>query len=160
MDRFTISLNEDLARQFDELIQKKGYQNRSEAVRDMLRNELESRVASVLADCSTPESIDFLTVSNSWSRKPSSVPRFSSAINDAYLKVHLSAAYQEANLTENESVHEASSDQLRAAWRWCGLCASLDVCSAAVKARFIASLETMPLPKSIASVRASRIPLP
>ena len=42
MDRFTISLSEDLAAQFDELIQKKSYQNRSEAVRDMLRNELES----------------------------------------------------------------------------------------------------------------------
>jgi CopG family transcriptional regulator, nickel-responsive regulator len=42
MDRFTISLNEDLAKQFDELIGQKGYQNRSEAVRDMLRNELES----------------------------------------------------------------------------------------------------------------------
>lgn len=42
MDRFTISLNEDLAKQFDELINQKGYQNRSEAVRDMLRSELES----------------------------------------------------------------------------------------------------------------------
>ena len=42
MDRFTISLNEDLAKQFDELISQKGYQNRSEAVRDMLRHELES----------------------------------------------------------------------------------------------------------------------
>ena len=42
MDRFTISLSEDLAKQFDELIAQKGYQNRSEAVRDMLRNELES----------------------------------------------------------------------------------------------------------------------
>jgi CopG family transcriptional regulator, nickel-responsive regulator len=42
MDRFTISLNEDLAKQFDDLIAQKGYQNRSEAVRDMLRNELES----------------------------------------------------------------------------------------------------------------------
>ncbi|HEX7955098.1 MAG TPA: nickel-responsive transcriptional regulator NikR [Burkholderiales bacterium] len=42
MDHFTISLNEDLARQFDELIGQKGYQNRSEAVRDMVRNELES----------------------------------------------------------------------------------------------------------------------
>jgi CopG family transcriptional regulator, nickel-responsive regulator len=42
MDRFTISLSEDLARQFDELIAQKGYQNRSEAVRDMLRHELES----------------------------------------------------------------------------------------------------------------------
>ncbi len=42
MDRFTISLSEDLAKQFDDLIAQKGYQNRSEAVRDMLRNELES----------------------------------------------------------------------------------------------------------------------
>jgi CopG family transcriptional regulator, nickel-responsive regulator len=42
MDRFTISLSEDLARQFDELIRQKGYENRSEAVRDMLRKELES----------------------------------------------------------------------------------------------------------------------
>jgi CopG family nickel-responsive transcriptional regulator len=42
MERFTISLGEDLARQFDELIHKKGYQNRSEAVRDMLRELLKS----------------------------------------------------------------------------------------------------------------------
>lgn len=42
MDRFTISLSEDLAEEFDRLILKKGYQNRSEAVRDMLRNELET----------------------------------------------------------------------------------------------------------------------
>ena len=42
MDRFTISLNEDLAKQFDELIGQKGYQNRSEAVRDMVRHQLES----------------------------------------------------------------------------------------------------------------------
>jgi len=42
MERFTISLNEDLAKQFDELIARKGYQNRSEAVRDMVRHELES----------------------------------------------------------------------------------------------------------------------
>jgi CopG family nickel-responsive transcriptional regulator len=42
MERFTISLSEDLARQFDELIHKKGYQNRSEAVRDVLRELLKS----------------------------------------------------------------------------------------------------------------------
>jgi CopG family nickel-responsive transcriptional regulator len=40
MERFTISLSDDLANQFDELLQKRGYQNRSEAVRDMLRQEL------------------------------------------------------------------------------------------------------------------------
>ncbi|MEI7968091.1 MAG: nickel-responsive transcriptional regulator NikR [Betaproteobacteria bacterium] len=40
MERFTISLSEDLARQFDDLIHRKGYQNRSEAVRDILRGLL------------------------------------------------------------------------------------------------------------------------
>jgi CopG family nickel-responsive transcriptional regulator len=40
MERFTISLNQSLAQEFDALIHKKGYQNRSEAVRDMLRDLL------------------------------------------------------------------------------------------------------------------------
>ncbi|UCH48209.1 MAG: nickel-responsive transcriptional regulator NikR [Betaproteobacteria bacterium] len=40
MERFTISLSDDLANQFDSLLRKRGYQNRSEAVRDMLRSEL------------------------------------------------------------------------------------------------------------------------
>ncbi len=42
MERFTISLDEKLAHQFDELIRQQGYQNRSEAVRDMLRQRLET----------------------------------------------------------------------------------------------------------------------
>ncbi|HZR03582.1 MAG TPA: nickel-responsive transcriptional regulator NikR [Burkholderiales bacterium] len=42
MERFTISLSETLAQDFDELIRKRGYQNRSEAVRDMLRELLKS----------------------------------------------------------------------------------------------------------------------
>ncbi|MBI5786452.1 MAG: nickel-responsive transcriptional regulator NikR [Rhodocyclales bacterium] len=42
MERFTISLDEDLAREFDELIARRGYQNRSEAIRDLLRSQLES----------------------------------------------------------------------------------------------------------------------
>jgi CopG family nickel-responsive transcriptional regulator len=42
VERFTISLDEDLAREFDELIAKRGYQNRSEAIRDLLRSQLES----------------------------------------------------------------------------------------------------------------------
>lgn len=41
MERFTISLNEDLAREFDRLIGDRGYRNRSEAVRDLLRGQLE-----------------------------------------------------------------------------------------------------------------------
>jgi len=41
MERFTISLDEDLAREFDRLIAARGYSNRSEAVRDILRSQLE-----------------------------------------------------------------------------------------------------------------------
>jgi CopG family nickel-responsive transcriptional regulator len=42
MERFTISLDEKLASEFDRLIRERGYLNRSEAVRDMLRGKLES----------------------------------------------------------------------------------------------------------------------
>jgi CopG family nickel-responsive transcriptional regulator len=41
MDRFTISLDEQLAQAFDAWIAERGYANRSEAVRDLLRAELE-----------------------------------------------------------------------------------------------------------------------
>lgn len=40
MQRFTISLDDELAVQFDALIAAKGYVNRSEAVRDLIRGEL------------------------------------------------------------------------------------------------------------------------
>lgn len=40
MQRFTISLDDVLARQFDEFIAAKGYENRSEAVRDLIRSRL------------------------------------------------------------------------------------------------------------------------
>jgi CopG family nickel-responsive transcriptional regulator len=41
MERITISLDAELAGEFDRLIQSRGYRNRSEAVRDMLRAQLE-----------------------------------------------------------------------------------------------------------------------
>jgi CopG family nickel-responsive transcriptional regulator len=41
-ERFTISLDAKLAKEFDALIRARGYQNRSEAVRDILRQHLES----------------------------------------------------------------------------------------------------------------------
>ena len=40
MQRLTISLDDDLAAAFDELMRRRGYANRSEAVRDLLRREL------------------------------------------------------------------------------------------------------------------------
>ena len=41
MQRFTISLDDALAEQFDTWIAARGYENRSEAVRDLLRAELQ-----------------------------------------------------------------------------------------------------------------------
>jgi CopG family nickel-responsive transcriptional regulator len=41
MERFTISLDDALAREFDALIAERGYDNRSEAVRDLLRAHLD-----------------------------------------------------------------------------------------------------------------------
>lgn len=47
MERFTISLDDDLAADFDQLIETIGYANRSEAVRDLIRQALEkSRLVS------------------------------------------------------------------------------------------------------------------
>lgn len=43
MQRLTISLDDDLAAAFDELIAQHGYANRSEAFRDLLRRELGER---------------------------------------------------------------------------------------------------------------------
>ena len=40
MQRLTISLDDDIATAFDELIEKQGYRNRSEAFRDLLRERL------------------------------------------------------------------------------------------------------------------------
>lgn len=41
MQRFTISLDDNLAAEFDALIAQRGYANRSEAVRDLLRSHLD-----------------------------------------------------------------------------------------------------------------------
>jgi CopG family transcriptional regulator, nickel-responsive regulator len=41
MQRFTISLDDSLASEFDRLIAQRGYGNRSEAVRDLLRGQLD-----------------------------------------------------------------------------------------------------------------------
>ena len=46
MERITISVDETLAKEFDALIKKRGYASRSEAMRDLLRREVEAnRVA-------------------------------------------------------------------------------------------------------------------
>ncbi len=58
MERFTISLDEKLAKEFDRLIRERGYSNRSEAVRDILRGKLE---ASRLAREEAPDCIAALS---------------------------------------------------------------------------------------------------
>ena len=40
MERFTISLDDELAHDFDHLIEEIGYENRSEAVRDLIRQAM------------------------------------------------------------------------------------------------------------------------
>jgi len=42
MERITMSIDEDLATAFDELIEARGYTSRSEAMRDLLRREVEA----------------------------------------------------------------------------------------------------------------------
>ena len=42
MERITMSIDEALAKEFDALIAKRGYGSRSEAMRDLLRREVES----------------------------------------------------------------------------------------------------------------------
>jgi CopG family nickel-responsive transcriptional regulator len=42
MERITMSMDEALARDFDEMIRDRGYASRSEAMRDLLRREIES----------------------------------------------------------------------------------------------------------------------
>lgn len=42
MERITISVEEDLAEAFDKLIAERGYRSRSEAMRDLLRREVEN----------------------------------------------------------------------------------------------------------------------
>lgn len=50
MERFTISLDASLASQFDALIALRGYRNRSEAVRDLIRTALEDDRQRVAPD--------------------------------------------------------------------------------------------------------------
>ena len=50
MERFTISIDDELAQAFDRFIAARGYANRSEAVRDLIRARLETESQLVPAD--------------------------------------------------------------------------------------------------------------
>ncbi len=52
MQRLTISLDDDIARSFDELIERQGYKNRSEAFRDLLRERIaQEKIGQGQGDC-------------------------------------------------------------------------------------------------------------
>ncbi len=42
LERISVSLDEDLTAQFEQYLQARGYKNRSEAIRDLIREKLES----------------------------------------------------------------------------------------------------------------------
>ena len=44
IERIGVSLESDLLAEFDELIVEKGYQNRSEAIRDLIRQQISERI--------------------------------------------------------------------------------------------------------------------
>jgi len=50
MERITISLDSTLAKQFDEFINEQGYTNRSEAMRDLIRQRLETESLETVED--------------------------------------------------------------------------------------------------------------
>jgi CopG family nickel-responsive transcriptional regulator len=43
--RIAIAIGEDLLQKFDTLIERRGYTNRSEAVRDLIRNEMVNEIS-------------------------------------------------------------------------------------------------------------------
>jgi len=60
MERITISLDEELASAFDALIAERGYRNRSEAMRDLLRRELEASHQGKEADGQCVATLSYL----------------------------------------------------------------------------------------------------
>ena len=60
MQRFTISLDDELAAQFDTLITDKGYVNRSEAVRDLIRTRLGDAQLEVSASAWCVASLNYV----------------------------------------------------------------------------------------------------
>lgn len=60
MERLTISLPAQLAADFDQWIEKRGYTNRSEAVRDLVRGTLASDLVTTLPDLPSVASLAYV----------------------------------------------------------------------------------------------------
>ena len=60
MERITISLDESLAEEFDALIHQRGYENRSEAIRDILREYIVAKRVSESRALNCVASVSFI----------------------------------------------------------------------------------------------------
>lgn len=60
MERFTISIDDQLAHEFDALIERRGYSNRSEAVRDILRAHLDKLREESVADANCVANLSYV----------------------------------------------------------------------------------------------------
>ncbi|MBA2961952.1 MULTISPECIES: nickel-responsive transcriptional regulator NikR [Ramlibacter] len=60
MQRLTISVEDDLAADFETLVQARGYENRSEAFRDLLRRELGQAIVEAQPDAPCVATLTYL----------------------------------------------------------------------------------------------------
>ena len=60
MQRVTVSINEPLGEAFDQLVCETGYQNRSEAVRDLVRRAVEARRLETAPDAHCVASLSYV----------------------------------------------------------------------------------------------------
>jgi CopG family nickel-responsive transcriptional regulator len=60
MQRLTISIDDELATDFESLMQARGYENRSEAVRDLVRRELGSAIVEARPDAPCVATVTYL----------------------------------------------------------------------------------------------------
>ena len=60
MQRLTISLDETLAHSFDHLVSEQGYRSRSEAVRDLVRQAVESRRLAKVVDANCVANLSYV----------------------------------------------------------------------------------------------------
>jgi CopG family nickel-responsive transcriptional regulator len=60
MQRLTISIDDELAADFETLVKARGYENRSEAVRDLVRKELDNAIVQAQPDAPCVATLTYL----------------------------------------------------------------------------------------------------
>lgn len=93
MERITISIDDALAREFDAVIRAKGYVNRSEAMRDVLRQYVESYrlKTSPVANCVASVSYVFNHHERDLARRVTSLQHDHHDLTIASMHAHLDA---------------------------------------------------------------------